>query len=224
MSNLSASSGELLATQQVGIYTGEYMTQKVTRQCKQSFKVWAWFLTEAANTPTSIQTIGCSLTSRSSFKIDSLMVNDGKLRSGIGANQSVSTDKTLCSMNANCKSCFRSCDNALCKIDTLFVAGLPSWFILRSSCKYEWKILEKKWKSKGKPNWFQKQRTKVNSWESNSESRSQIFVSYICFHSKSQRYMSLTKRHFDFQQPYPPHFWRLWRQLLANFFNFPYLI
>ncbi len=31
MSNLSASSGELLATQPIGIYTGEYMVQKVTR-------------------------------------------------------------------------------------------------------------------------------------------------------------------------------------------------
>ncbi len=35
MSNLSASSGELLATQRVSIYTGEYMAQRVTRQCNR---------------------------------------------------------------------------------------------------------------------------------------------------------------------------------------------
>ncbi len=37
MSNLLESSGELLATQRFGIYTGEYMAQRFTHQCKQGF-------------------------------------------------------------------------------------------------------------------------------------------------------------------------------------------
>lgn len=74
-----------------------------------------------------------NFTSCSNFSKLSLILKEGNERSGIGANQSVSTDKTLCSKKANCKSCFFNCDITFGSIEILLTAGFSSWFSLLSS-------------------------------------------------------------------------------------------
>lgn len=71
-------------------------------------------------------------TSAKSFNSDSRTCNEGKLLSGIGANQSVKTFNTLCSIKANIKLCFFNCDKHFGNIVILLIAGFPSLFNCRS--------------------------------------------------------------------------------------------
>lgn len=73
-------------------------------------------------------------TSANSLSNDSRTCNEGKLLSGIGANQSVKTFNTLCSIKANIKLCFFNCDKHLGNIVILLTAGFPSLFNRRSLC------------------------------------------------------------------------------------------